>query len=119
MADQLIKLVQPRSLAAGLARHLKDNLSAIGKPIHLEHKYLERGIQSYLDEHHTLIEEDAAYGREQIENERMSHPYSRFEEAVQQVKRDVERMKSELDAGLERELNFKDIIPREIRDVER
>ena len=119
MADQSIKLVQPRSLAAGLARHLKDNLSAIGKPIHLEHKYLERGIQSYLDEHHTMIEEDAAYGRKQIEKERMSHPYSRFEEAVQQVKRDVERMKNELDAGLERVLDFKDKTAQEIRDVER
>ena len=118
MADQSTTPVQPQSLAAGLARFLGDNLSAIGKSIHLEHTALEYGHKSYLDEHYAWIEKDAAYGRKQIEKERMSRPRSRFEEAVQQVKRDVERMKSELDAGLERVLDFKDKIPRENRDTE-
>ena len=48
----------------------------------------------------------------------MSHPYSSFEEAVQQVIHDVERMKSELDVGLERVLDFRDKTPRGMRDME-
>ena len=48
----------------------------------------------------------------------MSHPYSRFEEAVQRVKHDVERITSELDAGLERALDSEDNIPRGMRDME-
>ena len=86
-------------------------MSAIGKPLHLEYNDLERGIHIYLEEHYTWIEEVAAYGRKQIQKECISHPYSRSEEAVEQVKRDVERMKSELDAGLERVLDFRDKIP--------
>ena len=46
----------------------------------------------------------------------MSHPCSRFKEAIQQVKHDVERMKAELNAGLERVLDFRDKAPRRMRD---
>ena len=38
----------------------------------------------------------------------MSYACSHFEEVVQQVKHDVERMRSDLDAGLERVLEFRD-----------
>ena len=105
--------IQPSSLAAGLAGWLGDSLSAIGKPITLDPKTLERGIKEYLDENFGDIEKNAAYGRKQVEKERMSRPHSRFEHAVQHVKRDVERMKQELDSGLERVLEFKDKIPKE------
>ena len=104
---------EPPSLAAGLARWLEDSLSAIGKPIHLGYEDLERGIKGYLDENHAGIEKDAVYGRKQIEKERMSRPYSRFEKVVHEVKHDVERMKHELDSGLERVLEFKDKISKE------
>lgn len=105
--------VRPPSLAAGLARYLDDALTATGRPINLKKEELEGGIKGYLDDNHSCIEKDAEYGRKQIEKERMSRPHSRFEEAVQQVKRDVERMKHELDLGLERVLEFRDKIPKE------
>lgn len=105
--------IEPPSLSAGLARWLEDSLAACGKRLDLTHEDLARGIKGYLDENFTSIEKDAAYGRKQIEKERMSRPYSRFEEAVRQVKRDVERMKNELDLGLEGVLEFRDKIPKE------
>lgn len=107
------QMIQPPSLAAGLASHLEDSFSAIGKPIYFQHKDLEREIKGYLDDNYTGIERDAAYGRKQIEKERMSRPHSRFVEAVQQVKGDVERIKQELDSGLEKLLEFRDKIPKE------
>lgn len=118
MADLLLTLktkskCQPPSLAAGLSHYLGNSLSAIGKPIDLKHEDLERGIKRYVDDNYTWIKRDAAHGRKQIEKECMSRPYSRFEATVQQVKRDVERIKHELDAGLERVLEFKDKVPRE------
>ena len=49
-----------------------------------------------------------------MEKECRSHPYPRLEEAVQRVKHNVERFKSELGADLERVLDFRDNIPWEI-----
>lgn len=106
------QMIEPPSLSAGLARWLGDSLAACGKPLGLTHEDLQRGIKGYLDENFTCIENDAAYGRKQMEKDRMSRPYSSFEEAVKQVKRDVERMKHELDLGLERVLEFRDKIPK-------
>ena len=73
---------QPSSLAVGLGSWLGDSLSAIGKPVGLDHKALEREVKEYPDKNYTGIEKDSAYGRQQMEKERMSHPHSRFEDAV-------------------------------------
>ncbi|CAD6586918.1 MAG: hypothetical protein ASARMPREDX12_002546 [Alectoria sarmentosa] len=106
--------IQSPSLAAGLASWLEDTLSATGRPINLKHEDFERGIKEYLNDNYNGIEKDAAYGRKVMEKERIPRPHSHFEEAVQQVKRDAERMKQELDLGLDKVLEFRDKIPKEI-----
>ena len=87
---------------------------AIGKPIAVTPEALELGIKKYLDDNHYGIEKDAAYFRKQIDKERMSSLDSHFEAALKQLKGDLERMKKELDLCLEKVLELKDKIPKEL-----